>query len=227
MRILGMDTCTDAVSVATLVDGVLEGQVLAHVQRKHSETLLPEAQRLLDTIGISLADVDALGTSVGPGSFTGVRIGVATMSALSYVLGVPVCSVSTLDAMLAMLPRGIAACAMLDARRSQVYVKAEGPGGVILEESAMGLAEALARLRGEGPVLFTGDAARLHEETIRRELPESLVMPEAASWPTAAGVCLCVAEGRATAQSHETLRPVYLRMPQAERERLERLKRNS
>lgn len=227
MRILGMNTCTDALSVAVMKDGILEGQLFLHVSKKHAETLISSAQSLLTHIGCDLPDIDALGVSIGPGSFTGVRIGTATVSAMAYALDVPVYSVSTLDALLAMCPPNAVCCAMLDARRNQVYVKATGPYGVIIEEEALTLADVLDRLKSESTVLFTGDAAQAHEQVIRQDFPGALLFPEAASWPTAAGVCALIAQDRATPAKPDTLRPVYLRVPQAERERLERLKRDS
>ena len=227
MRILGIDTATDAVSAAVMRDGRLETQFYLHIGRKHSQTLLPAMEQMLERAGLTLADMNAIAVCAGPGSFTGVRIGVATASALSYVLDIPVFEVSTLDALLALAPEPLPACALLDARRDQVYVKAQYGKDIVINESAVALGEVFRALDGNAQRwVFTGDGAVVHAEEIRRAVPEACFMPEAISFPTAAGACICAWRGTAPERRHDTLRTRYLRAPQAQRA-LERKKAES
>lgn len=217
LRILGIDTATDAVSAAVLRDGRLEAQFLMQIQKKHSVTLIPMLEQMLDDTGLELRQMDALCVTAGPGSFTGVRIGTATMSAFAFVLGLPVYEVSTLDALIALAPARMAVCALLDARRDQVYVKAQIGTDIVINESAQSLESVLGMLRCREDWLFTGDGAAVHKNRICKKMPSARFMPEAACWPAAAGACLCVMDGRAAEVQHDTLQPRYLRLPQAVR----------
>lgn len=225
MRILGLDTSTNAVSAAIAEDERLLGQAYLHVTKKHSETLLPILDQLLTDCGYSIKDMDAVAVTAGPGSFTGVRIGVASASAFAYALSCPVYEVSTLDALLAMAPSGLLTCALLDARRDQVYVKAQDGSRIVIQESAQSLRDVLSSLAGCTPVLFTGDGACAHEQEIRAAMQGALFLPEAASYPTAAGACVCAAQAGARKRTHETVRPTYLRLPQAQRALQDKRKR--
>lgn len=226
-RILGIDTATNACSVAVMEGSRLIGQTYLHVARKHSETLLPALEQLLSSCRLALPDIDAIAVNAGPGSFTGIRIGVATASAFAYVLGCPVYEVSTLDALLALTPRGLTACALLDARRDQVYAKAQSKSGVVIQGSAQSLGDVLQLLRDSGPILFTGDGAAAHEEEIQAAVSDALFYPAAGVYPTAAGACVCAAAGRASLRTHDTVRPVYMRVPQAQRALQDRRKREN
>ena len=118
-RFLAMDTATEACSVAVSTsDGVLEELVVA--AHGHSQLLLPMIQRVLDRAGMTLADIEAIACGVGPGGFTGVRIGVSTAQALAMARGLPVYPVSSLQALAATVPQP-QVLAALDARRGEVY----------------------------------------------------------------------------------------------------------
>ena len=118
-RFLAMDTATEACSVAVSTsDGVLEELVVA--ANGHSQLLLPMIQRVLDRAGMTLADIEAIACGVGPGGFTGVRIGVSTAQALAMARGLPVYPVSSLQALAATVPQP-QVLAALDARRGEVY----------------------------------------------------------------------------------------------------------
>lgn len=225
MRILGLDTTTNAVSCAVLHDGVLEAQIYLHTTKKHSETFLPALQSMLRDASLSMKDMDAFAVTAGPGSFTGVRIGVAAASAFSYVLSRPIYEVSTLDALIRMAPDGMNVCAILDARRDQVYVKAQSERGIVIEESASSIMDVMNDLRETGKWIFTGDGAIAHRDLILSFMDGASFMPEAASYPLAAGAAMCAAEGCARKTEHDSVRPVYLRAPQAERALKEKRKR--
>ncbi|MHB1279931.1 MAG: tRNA (adenosine(37)-N6)-threonylcarbamoyltransferase complex dimerization subunit type 1 TsaB [Acidithiobacillus sp.] len=119
LRFLAMDTATEACSVAVSTsDEVLEELVVA--ANGHSQLLLPMIQRVLDRAGMTLADIEAIACGVGPGGFTGVRIGVSTAQALAMARGLPVYPVSSLQALAATVPQP-QVLAALDARRGEVY----------------------------------------------------------------------------------------------------------
>lgn len=227
MRILGIDTATNACSAAVMDEGRIIGQTYLNVARKHSATLLPALDQLLELLGLALQDMDAVAVCAGPGSFTGVRIGVATASAFAYVLGCPVYEVSTLSALIEAAPKGLPVCALLDARRDQVYVKAQCGYDVVIHTSAQTLSDVLQELKGCGPVLFTGDGAAAHRDEIQAAMKGALFEPGMYAYPTAAGACMLGASGRCTVRTHDTVRPIYLRPPQAQRALLEKRKREA
>lgn len=118
MKILGIDTTGKALSVAAMEDGRLLGELFLDTDKKHAQTLVPAIHSVLEQAGISVREIDVFACAAGPGSFTGVRIGVATIAAMACAAGKPVAAVSSLGA----LARGaeednLPVCAMMDARR--------------------------------------------------------------------------------------------------------------
>lgn len=229
MLILGIESSARAASAALCRDGELLGQYYQCAGLTHSRTLLPMAEELLRGTDTALADIDGVAVSVGPGSFTGVRIGVAAVKGLCFGAEKPAVGVSTLEAMawngLAAAPGEIVCCCM-DARRGQVYNAlfeiSDGAPRRLVPDRAVTLAELCAELRALGRGVFlTGDGAQLAHEA----LDSSGVPCRLAAGPllmqSAWGVCMA-ARGREM-QNAEKLLPVYLRLSQAERERQERL----
>ena len=195
----------------------------------HSEALMPAVDAAMRASGLTCADIDAFAAVAGPGSFTGVRIGVAAVKGLCFGAEKPAVGVSTLEAMawngLAAAPGEIVCCCM-DARRGQVYNAlfeiSDGAPRRLVPDRALTLAELCAELRALGRGVFlTGDGAQLAHEA----LGSSGVPCRLAAGPllmqSAWGVCMA-ARGREM-QNAEKLLPVYLRLSQAERERQERL----
>lgn len=227
MLILSFESSAKAASVALCRDGELVAQYSQCTTLTHSRTLLPMAEDLLKHTGLTLSDVDAIACAHGPGSFTGIRIGVSTVKGLAWAANKPCIGVSTLEA---MAWHGISAggivCPVMDARRSQVYnalFKIENGVPVRLtEDRAISLSDLLAevRLLGE-PVLLVGDgyevasAAFTAEGVSFRSVPSNLRMQSA--WGVA------MAARSKDPGNADSLMPVYLRLSQAERERLERL----
>ena len=122
MNILALDTSASPVSAALLKDGKLMGEFYLNTKTTHSQTLMPLTEALLKTAGVKLEEIDVFAVNAGPGSFTGVRIGVATVKGLSMPLDKKCASVSTLDSMAQCMPyAGGIVCAVMDARCSQVY----------------------------------------------------------------------------------------------------------
>ena len=225
MLTLAFESSAKAASVALVRDGDLISQYSQCSGLTHSRTLLPMAEDMLKNAELSLNKVDIFAVAHGPGSFTGIRIGVSTVKGLAWALEKPCCGVSTLAAMARNLAHmeGLIICAM-DARRSQVYnALFLAHDGVLTRQCpdrAIGLAELAEELRGDPlPLVVVGDGAVLCEKALTeaglpcRLAPPHLVMQNAMS------VALC-AEDLARAGklvSAQELLPVYLRPPQAQR----------
>ncbi len=228
MLILALESSAKAASAALLEGEKLLGLSLMQAGLTHSETLLPMAEELLKRAQKTVKDVDLVAVARGPGSFTGVRIGVATAKGLCWGGEKPCCGVSTLEAMAwqGTSYEGRLLCCVMDARRSQVYCglfRAEGgrPRRV-REDRALALEELLPELT-EPPVLLGDGALLTAAELERRGMPFTLA-PENLRVQSAWGVALAAAAAPESAWGEPD--PVYLRLSQAERERLERIKRS-
>ncbi|MBO5953889.1 MAG: tRNA (adenosine(37)-N6)-threonylcarbamoyltransferase complex dimerization subunit type 1 TsaB [Oscillospiraceae bacterium] len=234
MLIFAFETSAKAGSVALLRDGVLLGESYSNTGLTHSQTLLSLGQQLLENCGLTPADVDAVAVAAGPGSFTGVRIGVAAAKGFAWGGELPCYGVPTLEAM--ALGLGVwngYVCPVMDARRNQVYnalFRAEN--GVLIrvrEDRAIALTELEEELKSlDKPVFLVGDGSRLTYGALRQNVPALVCPPEHRMHQRAAGVALAAEKmieqglpGDAAAMS-----PNYLRLSQAERERLEREQSN-
>lgn len=233
MLILALESSAKAASAAVARDARLLDLEYRNDGLTHSVTLLPMAQTALERCGLTLRDLDAVAVSRGPGSFTGVRIGVSAAKGLCWGAEKPAIGVSTLEAMawnaVDAKAEGVVCCAM-DARRSQVYNALfrieEGRPVRLTEDRAIGL-DALADelISSEKPIFVLGDGATLcYNYLLERSIP-AVLAPEELRMQTAWGVCRA-AEGYEPRSAAELL-PRYLRLSQAERERLERLKKET
>ena len=135
MKILAFDSSGMTATVAYLQDEVLVCEYTVNYKKTHSQTLLPMLDRIVQTLGLDLETIDAIAVSKGPGSFTGLRIGSATVKGLALALNKPVIPVSTLDALAFNLcgHQGIV-CPIMDARRNQVYTGIYRFEGLDLQE---------------------------------------------------------------------------------------------
>ena len=229
MLILAFESSAKAASAALVRDGKLISQYSQCSGLTHSRTLLPMGEDMLKNAQLSYADVDLIAVAQGPGSFTGIRIGVSMVKGLAWALEKPCAGVSTLEA---MAWHGLAAgglvCPVMDARRSQVYnalFRIENGRPVRLtEDRPIALEELAAQLAEYGGEPFlVGDGAELCGDYLaERGLPCRLA-PENLRMQSAWGVAMAARD--VPPVSAENLLPVYLRLSQAERERLERLKR--
>lgn len=229
MKLLALESSAKAASCAVLSDGEPVASAWQATGLTHSRTLLPMAADLLKNSGLSLADMDAVAVAAGPGSFTGLRIGISAAKGLAWGAEKPCLGVSTLEAMAWPLCHleGIVVCAM-DARRRQIYnavFRCENGALVRLrEDRAISLEDAAADLRDlEGPMTIVGDGAALcYDYFLTAEVPCALA-PAHLRLQSAVGVgmaaCRLWPQG---AVSPQDLRPNYLRLSQAERERLAR-----
>ena len=231
MKTLALETSAKSVSVAVTENGTLLAQAYQDRGLTHSVTLMPLLDGMLKTAGLTLDDMDIIAVAQGPGSFTGIRIGVSAAKGLAWAKALPCCGVSTLEAMAYGVTdfEGVVVGAM-DARRQQVYnalFKAEN-GRIIrlCDDRAVSCEYVAQELRdaypSENDILIVGDGAELlykHLQTFG--IPCRMASP-LHRYQSAAGAALAAealaAQGRLC--SAQELQPVYLRLSQAERERL-------
>ena len=230
MKLLALETTAKAASCAVLADGVPLATAWQCTGLTHSRTLLPMVEDMLKNSELQLKDLDAIAVAAGPGSFTGLRIGISAVKGLAWAADKPCIGVSTLEAMAWPLSHltGIIVCAM-DARRQQIYnavFRAEN--GVLTrlrEDRAISLEEAAADCGSlDGPLYIVGDGASLcHSYFTDRGIACTLSPPHLRQ-QSAVGVAMAAAERwPANAVSAQALEPTYLRLSQAERERLAKL----
>ena len=230
MLLLAFETSAKAASVALTQDGKLLGESYQNTGLTHSQTLMVMAEDLLKTCNLTAKDVDAVAVAAGPGSFTGVRIGVAAAKGFAWGGELPCYGVSTLEAMALSLGvyQGYVIPAM-DARRSQVYTAIfradQGKLTRLEEDMAISLEELKEKIKNfEEPVFLVGDGAVLCYNTLLEEVLGLVLPPEHRMHQRAAGVALA-AQAMADAGdpgNGAELTPNYLRLSQAERERLAR-----
>lgn len=177
MYLLAMDTATRMMGVALLLDGKLKGEFVTNLERNHSVALMPAVQGLLRELSVSPRELDAIAVGQGPGSYTGVRIGVATAKAMAWALQIPLVGISTLQAM-AMdsgLYRGWV-CPLIDARRGRAYTGLyrleQGRPKVALEERVVALEEWVQLLQSctAEEIFFVGEDVELHRDWLGRKL---------------------------------------------------------
>lgn len=230
MRILAFETSAKAASVALLDEEKLVGEYFQDCGQTHSRTLMKMAQDLLENCAVTVDDLTAVACASGPGSFTGVRIGVAAAKGMAWGAELPCVGVSTLEAMAqqACMFEGLVCCAM-DARREQVYhALFRCEGGVLTrltDDCAISLAELEESLKNvEEPKIMVGDGAALCYNTLSEHVRGCVLAPTALRQQRASGVALVARRLLLTGTKFDgaELIPNYLRLSQAERERMER-----
>jgi tRNA threonylcarbamoyladenosine biosynthesis protein TsaB len=224
MKILAIDTSALTASAAILSDDTIVGEMSVTTTLTHSQTIMPMIDDLLSKASLSIGDIDVFACSEGPGSFTGLRIGIGTIKGLAYGLGKKVRAVSTLEALAYNIPHTDAIiCPIMDARRAQVYnalYKLEGDKLICTEPPrALDIEELCASLTEK--TIFVGDGVNVYKERI------SALMGNRALFAGANSVLQRAASVAVAALSKEDVDPasltaVYLRKPQAEREREEK-----
>lgn len=227
MLTLAFESSARAASVALCRDGELVSQYSQCTALTHSRTLLPMAEDMLKNAELSIQDMDLFAVAHGPGSFTGIRIGVSTVKGLAWATGKPCVGVSTLEAMAwHALAAGGTVCPVMDARRSQVYnalfTIQDGRPQRLTPDRPIALEELAEDLRKrEGPVFLLGDGAVLTARFLDTAGIPYRLAPENLRWQSAWGVAMAAMDK--TPGTADDLLPVYLRLSQAERERQARL----
>lgn len=227
MITLAFESSARPASVALMEDDVLISQYTQCSALTHSRTLLPMAEDLLNNAEYKLEDIDQLAVSIGPGSFTGIRIGISTVKGLAWALKKPCVGVSTLEG---MSWNGTAQndliCCTMDARRNQVYnALFECKNGIpvrLCEDRAISLEELSEHCKSFNRSFFiVGDGAALTYDYFLSKDIASRIAPENLRWQNAYGVAMAAKNHPAV--TVDELLPSYLRLSQAERERQARL----
>ena len=230
MKILALESSAVAASVALCEDEALIAQAFQNTGLTHSQTLLPLAEDMLKNGGLTMADLDLIAVAEGPGSFPGLRIGVAAAKGLAWGGELPCAGCSTLESMAWNLAGFVGeVCVAMDARRKQVYnarfrVDGQQPHR-LTPDRAISLEDLIAELQGtETTQIIVGDGAKLcYDALTAAGIPAKLAPPNLrmqSAWGVAR-LALEKARKGQTITANE-LAPVYHRLSQAERERLER-----
>ncbi|MCR4777418.1 MAG: tRNA (adenosine(37)-N6)-threonylcarbamoyltransferase complex dimerization subunit type 1 TsaB [Lachnospiraceae bacterium] len=233
MKILGLDSSGLVASVCLMEDDTLLAEYSVNHKKTHSQTLLPMLDEIVKMVEADLSEIDAIAVAAGPGSFTGLRIGSATVKGLAFALNKPVVSVPTTAGIAANLfnTEGLI-CPIMDARRSQVYTGTycfkDGKMITLTEQRAMSIEELIEELNEKGEtVTFLGDGVQVYKNVIEEKIKVPYFFAPAHLSKQRAGAVAYVGmqlfkEGKYEDGKDHT--PVYLRLSQAERERLEQEK---
>lgn len=227
MLCLSLETSTKTCSVALVEDDAILGEITINSDVTHSQKLLPAVDMLLKSLEKPLEDVKLIGVAVGPGSFTGLRIGISTAKGLAYGKKIPVVGVSTLKA-LALLgsSENQTIVPILNARRNQVYTgifQREGSGGIhtFYQDNVIKLDELIAKVEQvDGELLFIGDGVPVFKDKIEELIGErAQFMPQFNYMPRASSVgILAIKEYKDHGQGDiYKVKPEYLRLSEAER----------
>ena len=232
MLILAFETSAKAASVAVMEGSKLLAESYQNTGLTHSQTLMVMAEDALKQVGKRAADVEAVAVAEGPGSFTGVRIGVAAAKGFAWGKNIPCYGVSTLEAM--VLSLGVwqgYVCPVMDARRSQVYNALfyvnQGEISRVCDDRAIALADLKEELKNlPEPIFLVGDGSILCYNTLSKDVPNLVLPAEHRMHQRAVGVGLGAAAmaEKGNGGDGAALAPNYLRLSQAERERAEKLK---
>ena len=226
--ILAVDTSAKPVSCALAEDDKVIATYYANTGLTHSQTLLPMIENLLHISERSIDGVDALAVNAGPGSFTGVRIGVSAVKGLAFTRDLPCIPVSTLESMAenTMAIPGSVICCLMDARCQQVYAALfeKGEHGEVhrlSQDEALTVAQMGERLSAlHRPIILVGDGSEMCYRVWKGMISNVYLAPAGVRYQNAAATALIAVrkfkEGKSI--SSEELLPMYLRLPQAERE---------
>lgn len=216
MNILAVDSCSAVAACALVSNDKLVAEAYLDHHKTHSQKLLPMIERLLEDAEFDIKDIDLFACTVGPGSFTGQRIGIATVKGLAQAMNKPCAGVSALEAMAYNIPfTDHLLCPIMDARRDQVYngmYKWENGELITIEKDrALALDDLLEELKGK-KVIFLGDGV----VPFRERLKDFEITPLHLSQLRGGSVALLAK--KAEQISFHELMPLYLRKSQAERE---------
>lgn len=233
MRIFSIECSATSASVAISDDDKLLSEAYTNTGLTHSQTLIPMAKNALDCANINLDSVDLFSIAAGPGSFTGIRIGVAALKGLAMAQDKPCFSVSTLEAMAYnMIGRECIVCSVMDARCNQVYTAIFKCGQKIeriTQDEAIMIDELSNKLKKyNSPIVFVGDGAELCYNKLKNINENVLLAPINFRYQKASSVSACTFEKIKTEPTvlAQDILPVYLRAPQAERELKKRMENN-
>ncbi len=225
MKILALDSSAVSASAALACEDKIIGEFFCNTGLTHSQTLVPMIDALLKNTKTDIEDIDAFAVCSGPGSFTGVRIGVSVVKGMASVLEKPCIGISTLYAMaVGMTGSKSIVCAVMDAKCSQFYNALFKVNGENIERLCEDRAISIEKLKDElskfdGPVLLVGDGAQFCFNLLGGSLPNIALAAAHMRFQRASGAAMAALRiPRDKYLTAEQLMPGYLRLPQAERE---------
>lgn len=225
MKILGLDTSTLMTTCAVLDGDNLIGECSLSQSMSHSEKLVPMVKSVLDSLDLRIQDIDLFATTTGPGSFTGLRIALATIKGFAHIYDKPVVGISTLEALAFNLPYNDIVVPMLDARRNRVYTGIYSWKGNVLKTimgpDALEIDVILELLDKYNNIVVNGDGSMLYKDLIEEELGNKVKFSKSGdNMPRAVSICE-IARKRYYCDEiddYYSLAPNYLRPSQAERQ---------
>lgn len=225
MKILGMDTSTLMTTCALLDGDRLIGEYSLSQSMSHSEKLVPMVKEVLDSLDLTIKDIDLFATTTGPGSFTGLRIAIATIKGFAHIYNKPVVGVSTLEALAFNLPYNETLVPMLDARRNRVYAGIynwnKNNLETIIKPDAFEIENIIDKMDIYNNIVVNGDGSILYKELLKERLGEKVKFSKPGdNMPRAASVCEIAKIRYNEGQMNDffSLIPNYLRPTQAERQ---------
>ena len=224
MRVLAIDTALEACSAAVLVRGVIAASETLPMVRGHAEAVMPLIARVMDFAEVEFADLDRIVVTTGPGSFTGLRVGISATRGIALAAGKPAIGLSTLTAFAAPLiaeDDSTHVVAAIDARHDHVYLQVFGNGGRTLVAPRIATLRDAVRAAMTGPARIIGSAANL----VAAAWPRGGDQPLQVENRTAPDIGWIARLGAAAAEGHGPPRPLYLRAPDAQPQDAARLTR--
>lgn len=222
MIILAIDTSSPVASAAIMSDGKLVGEYVISNGKTHSQIIIPLISDMLNKSGVAIEDIDVFATSLGPGSFTGLRIGVSTAKSFAQAMNKEIIGISALAGLSANItyPEDVLICPIMDARRGNVYNAVYRNGTTIKEDRLISLDDLLNEI-SEKKTLFLGDGIIKHREKIKSAMGDNVIFPPEHIAMQRASSIAYLANIRATNGDFDNLHsmePIYVRASQAERE---------
>ncbi len=222
MNILGIETSTRTGGVAVVSEQGVVAQYTLNIEVTHSERLMATVDRVLNDTHMKISKLDGFAVAIGPGSFTGLRIGISTVKGLAFSTGKPVAAVPTLKALAWNLPHAACPiCPLLDARKHEVYAALYAFEGSVLRQVLPERVVALSRLAEQlsARTIFTGEAAHLFRKEINQAFGDAAFFaPRTATLPSAASVAEIGMDMIKNGEQSDpdSLVPMYIRRPEAE-----------
>ena len=228
MKILGIDTSTKIATIAVIDEEKVLGEYTLNQEMSHSENLIPMIKELLNNLYIKIEDIDLYGVAIGPGSFTGLRIGVAAVKSLAHLFNKPIVGVSTLQGMAYNLPHNKVVVPMIDARRDRVYTGVYSWENGILKtikaDDVVEMEVLLEELKDYETIAVNGDGSILYKDRLKDTLKNVNFSTKGQNICKATSICelALLKYHNGEVDDFYTLAPEYLRETQAQRELNER-----
>ncbi|MDR7856857.1 tRNA (adenosine(37)-N6)-threonylcarbamoyltransferase complex dimerization subunit type 1 TsaB [Tissierella sp.] len=229
MKILALDTSTLMATCAVIDGDKVLGEYSLNQDMSHSEKLVPMIKTILDGLGLNIADIDLYGVAIGPGSFTGLRIGAATVKGFAHLFNKPLIGISTLEGLAFNLAYNEIIVPMIDARRDRVYTGIytweDGSIKTIMEDDVIAINDLMIILDKYEKIIVNGEGSLVYKEIIKSSLKDKVsfsTISQNSCRATSIGELALIKYNEGHRDNYYTLIPDYLRKTQAERELNER-----